>query len=322
MMTPLVRASRALSSSATARAHLLPGCQLLVCDMAGTTVEEAGLVYTTLQECMNDRDLGVSDADMEPWHGAGKSEVVGHFAARAQMSAAASTELETAINAEFEDRLEAKYMARGSPLALIDDALPAYFERLRTAGVKIGLNTGYPHRLQDAILDKLNLAEMVDAYTSAQEVPCGRPSPYMVHSLMAKTGVQDVRLVAKAGDTERDIGEGLNAGCGQVIGVLSGADNAACLEAAGAHTIVGNITDLALNFHEHRCAIASHTTKAWETEVDAGASADANAGYTKPSSDSNTDNGGGSTDNGTGCSGSGGPRTVTVTTTTTTTTFH
>jgi len=68
----------------------------------------------------------------------------------------------------------------------------------------------------------------------------------MVHRLMEMTGVEDVRAVAKAGDTERDIGEGRNAGCGQVIGVLSGADSREALVACGADTIVGNITQLPL----------------------------------------------------------------------------
>jgi phosphoglycolate phosphatase len=66
----------------------------------------------------------------------------------------------------------------------------------------------------------------------------------MVHALMAKLGVEDVSKVAKAGDTERDIGEALNAGCRQAIGVLSGADSEAALRASGATVIVQNITKL------------------------------------------------------------------------------
>lgn len=42
----------------------------------------------------------------------------------------------------------------------------------------------------------------------------------------------------------RDVEEGKNAGCGLVIGVLSGADNAADLLAAGADVIVPRITDI------------------------------------------------------------------------------
>jgi len=216
--------------------------KLLVCDMAGTTVEEAGLVYITLRECLNDAGLTVSETDMHPWHGAQKSEVVAHFAGREGLSAASTKDLEKRVNAEFEDRLEASYMAPGSPLAHIASSLPEHFNRLRAQGIKIGLNTGYPRKLQDAILKKLHMHEFCDATVSAAEVRSGRPSPYMVHKLMEMTGVEDVRAVAKAGDTERDIGEGLNAGCGMVFGVLSGADSAETLYAAGAHHVIKDVT--------------------------------------------------------------------------------
>jgi len=46
----------------------------------------------------------------------------------------------------------------------------------------------------------------------------------------------DVSRVAKVGDSTRDIEEGKNAGCGLVIGVLSGADTEAQLMAAVRNT--------------------------------------------------------------------------------------
>ena len=235
---------RALSAGAPPPS-LMPAVKLLVCDMAGTTVDEGGLVYTTLQSCMNAEGLGVSEEDLGPWYGAQKSAVIAHFASRAGFSSAATDSLEIKINATFEDELMASYMSSPS-LALIDPSLPDYFADLRGRGVKIGLNTGYPHKLQNALLEKLRLGEMVDGYVSSQDVKAGRPSPFMVHRLMEMLDVQDVRAVAKAGDTERDIEEGLNAGCGQVIGVLSGADSREALLAVGAHVICDNITKLPL----------------------------------------------------------------------------
>jgi len=46
------------------------------------------------------------------------------------------------------------------------------------------------------------------------------------------------------GDSVRDIEEGKNAGCGLVVGVLSGADSAEDLLAAGADLIAERLTDL------------------------------------------------------------------------------
>jgi len=236
--------ARKYASVAPPKDTLMPGIKLLVCDMAGTTVNEQGLVYTTLRMCMCDAGLSVSEADMCPWHGAGKSEVVAHFADREGASASAIHELEAKINAQFEERLLASYMAEDSPLSLIDPTLPEYFNGLRAKGVKVGLNTGYPKVLQAALLKKLRMEEFIDGYCSAQEVVSARPSPYMVHLLMSRLRIEDCRTVAKCGDTERDMGEGLNAGCGQVIGVLSGADTTEQLLKAGAHTIAENITRL------------------------------------------------------------------------------
>ena len=75
----------------------------------------------------------------------------------------------------------------------------------------------------------------------------GRPSPYMVHRLMHLLEIESAATVVKAGDSMRDIGEGLNAGCGQTIGVLSGADSREDLQRAGAHAIAENITRMPLS---------------------------------------------------------------------------
>jgi phosphoglycolate phosphatase-like HAD superfamily hydrolase len=66
----------------------------------------------------------------------------------------------------------------------------------------------------------------------------------MVHRLMEQSGIHDVACVAKVGDTVNDIEEGKNAGCGLVVGVLSGADGEAALHRAGADLIIPDITHL------------------------------------------------------------------------------
>ena len=54
-------------------------------------------------------------------------------------------------------------------------------------------------------------------------------APYMIFYAMEKLGIQDVRQVMKPGDSPADLQEGTNAGCGEVIGVLSGTHTAATL---------------------------------------------------------------------------------------------
>jgi phosphoglycolate phosphatase-like HAD superfamily hydrolase len=61
------------------------------------------------------------------------------------------------------------------------------------------------------------------------EVPAGRPAPYLIFQAMQKTRVEPVKRVAAIGDTILDLQAGTNAGAGWVIGVLSGAADAATL---------------------------------------------------------------------------------------------
>ena len=51
----------------------------------------------------------------------------------------------------------------------------------------------------------------------------------MIFTAMMRLGVIDVRTVIKVGDTPADLQEGRNAGCGAVVGVLSGASDATTL---------------------------------------------------------------------------------------------
>ena len=59
---------------------MLSEIDLIVCDMAGTVVEEGGVVYQTLRKVMVNDGLSVSEAELHPWHGAKKEAVIAHFA--------------------------------------------------------------------------------------------------------------------------------------------------------------------------------------------------------------------------------------------------
>jgi phosphonatase-like hydrolase len=193
----------------------------------------------------NHYGLEVTVQEMGPWHGAQKIEVISHFVK--DRSRTQETDLIPKVDNEFQRIASEAYFGPGKKnISLIHPNLLNYFDQLRANGVKVGLNTGYPRKIQDGLLDTLNFRPHIDAHVSAQDVALGRPSPYMVFRLMEKTLVQDVKKVAKVGDTVNDILEGKNAGCGLVIGVLSGADSKEELLRAGADFVVGNVTELAL----------------------------------------------------------------------------
>lgn len=228
--------------------------KLLVLDMAGTTVNEGGAVYEVLRRSMQQAGITVTENEIDPWHGAQKIEVIEHFARREffggkreGLSATEEAKLEQVmkkVDEVFVDQLAEVYFSPGSTISLISPSLPEYLNKLRSFGCKVALNTGYPRKLQRGIIDHLHMNEFIDHFISAQDVPCGRPSPFMIHRLMEHLDVQNVKQVAKAGDTIRDIQEGVNAGCSLTIGVLSGADKQTDLQQAGAQLIVSNITDV------------------------------------------------------------------------------
>jgi phosphoglycolate phosphatase-like HAD superfamily hydrolase len=84
----------------------------------------------------------------------------------------------------------------------------------------------------------------VDAVIASDEAPRGRPYPDMIRLLMAKLGVVDASRVAKVGDTPVDLEEGVNAGCGLVLGVTTGSFTRSQLEACASGRIVESVTDV------------------------------------------------------------------------------
>ena len=227
----------------------LENIDLIVCDMAGTTVMEGGVVYKTLRAAMNADGLDVSEEEMHAWHGAKKEAVILHFAKEQEHSETSEDELQLRVKRVshlFENMIADAYFGEDSPVRLIDEDLKSWMGHLQARGTRCALNTGYPPKLQMDLMKKLGLDSVVDGAVSAYEVKEGRPAPYMIFKLMENLGVVDVRRVAKVGDTVRDIQEGRNAGCGLVVGVLSGADSEEMLLAAGADMVVPLITDLAV----------------------------------------------------------------------------
>ena len=69
-----------------------------------------------------------------------------------------------------------------------------------------------------------------------------------------------MKRVCKVGDSVRDIQEGRNAGCGLVVGVLSGADSYQELMDAGAHMVCDRVTVPCLKAVEVLMVLEIHCT--------------------------------------------------------------
>ncbi|GGU46326.1 phosphonatase-like hydrolase [Lentzea flava] len=186
---------------------------LVVLDIAGTTVQEHGLVYRALADTVT--AAGGSADDVGRWMGADKREAISSMLGRSDVDAEF---------AGFHERL-AKLYAESPPTPL--PGVPEALAHLRSTGVKVALTTGFDRPIVDGLLDVLGWRTgVLDAVVCVDDVPAGRPAPYMIFKAMELTGARDVRRVLTAGDTVRDLEAGTNAGAGFVVGVLSGSQTA------------------------------------------------------------------------------------------------
>jgi phosphonoacetaldehyde hydrolase len=102
---------------------------------------------------------------------------------------------------------------------------------LRSRGISIGASTGYFR----AAAERVYRAAAEQGYkpdhcVCAEEVPVGRPAPWMIFHIMEALGRFPPAAVVKVGDTVPDIGEGLAAGAWS-IGVLRSSSEVGCTEA-------------------------------------------------------------------------------------------
>jgi len=84
---------------------------------------------------------------------------------------------------------------------------------LRRQGIATGSTTGYTREMMAALLPRAAAAGLLPGATvCADEVPAGRPAPWMAITAAMQLGVYPMEACVKVGDTLVDIAEGLNAG--------------------------------------------------------------------------------------------------------------
>ncbi|MFE3520600.1 phosphonatase-like hydrolase [Streptomyces sp. NPDC059161] len=215
---------------------------LVVLDMAGTTVADGGLVERAFASAAG--RLGVEPGSAEhttmldyvrATMGESKISVFRHLFGD-------ETKAQRA-NAAFEEAYGE--LVDGGLIAPIPGARTAV-EQLQSEGRTVVLTTGFARVTQDAILDALGWRDLVAlTLCPADAGGRGRPYPDMVLSAFLRTGAVDsVRDMAVAGDTSYDMLGGVRSGAGVVAGVLTGAHDKGALTAAGATHVIDSIAQL------------------------------------------------------------------------------
>ena len=217
--------------------------KMIVCDMAGTIIQENGIVYNALYNTIKLINPRLKREEINNFHGCSKKEVINFFVDKERMNS--PEVIKSNLNSEFNYFLKKEYSINRT-VKLIDNNLPSFFNALRDQDIKVCLNTGYNKEIQKLLIDKFNLNDSIDDFISSSEVSRGRPYPHMINTLMRRNNIDDSKTVIKIGDSLADILEGKNAGC-ITIGVLSGAETRGSLESKSPDYILDNIMKLRIN---------------------------------------------------------------------------
>lgn len=217
--------------------------ELAVFDLAGTTVNDPDAVSSCLRAALEAAGLSVSPVAVQAVRGLPKREAIHKLVE----SAAGRDDLLDhidAIHGAFVARMVRFYGTDPSVYEI--PGTSATFARLKQAGIKVGVNTGFSRGIVQVLLDRLGWSKngLLDASVASDEVPRGRPHPDMIQRLMAQLGVSDPRIVVKVGDTPADLEEGVHAGCGLVVGVTQGTHSRQQLEKYPHTHLIDSVADL------------------------------------------------------------------------------
>jgi phosphonatase-like hydrolase len=216
--------------------------ELVIFDMAGTTINDDDAVNRCVRAALAEVDVVVSREAVNQVMGIPKPVALTKL-----LESAGRTDLLPrlhAIHADFVARMTRFYQTDPSVHEIAGAG--EVFERLRAAGIRVVLDTGFTRDIADVVLARLgwNRPGILDGTVTSDEVERGRPHPDMVRKAMRDLGISDARRVAKVGDTPADLDEGTSAGCGLVVGVTEGSHTAAQLQSSPHTHLVGTICEL------------------------------------------------------------------------------
>jgi phosphonoacetaldehyde hydrolase len=244
----------------------------VVFDWAGTTVDYGSRAPALVfREIFRREGVEISFAQARGPMGLAKRD---HIAAILQLpDVAARWEQSHGRTAEDSDidRMYHEFLPlQKETLAAHCDVIPGVPEAVaecRRRGLKIGSTTGYTHELVDVFAARVaEQGYSPDCVVCSDDVPQGRPAPWMLLEAAKQLGVYPLQHIVKVDDTAPGIEAARNAGCwavgitrtGNEVGLteaefadLSPDAQAAAIQmaagkltAAGAHFTIASVADL------------------------------------------------------------------------------
>ncbi len=220
--------------------------KLAVFDIAGTTIHDENSVAKAFQFSLNNHGYpSVTLQEANEKMGYSKPQAIRELLEIHEPDTAKITDqLIDKIHTDFVEGM-LNYYATDPAIRAVEDA-EMVFDALHAMGIKVGLDTGFSRDITDIILKRVgwDRGTYIDASAASDEVPQGRPFPFMIQKIMAELGIEDPKEVIKIGDTEVDINEGHNAGCLMSIGVTSGVYSAEELLPHRPTYLIDSLTEL------------------------------------------------------------------------------
>jgi phosphonatase-like hydrolase len=217
--------------------------ELVVFDMAGTTIEDHGEVLTAFKSALAKNHIRASDDFLQKWRGASKKQVL-RQCIEEQFGREASDNPQRIEEAygDFRNFLEDLYVREGvRPIHGAADT----FKWLKAQNIRIALTTGFYRKVADMILQKVGWnSDAVDVSICSDEVAMGRPAPYLIFRAMEASRITNVYRVVNVGDTTLDLLSAVNAGVRGNVGVLTGTQTILHLGKVRHTHIIPSVADL------------------------------------------------------------------------------
>ena len=210
---------------------------LVILDMAGTTVEDRQQVPEAFERALQDADVSVTRDQIARVRGASKRQAIADLLPEGPERA----ERASRVYDRFVALLAEGYAGTARAVPGAEEAIA----RLRADGIRVALNTGFDRRITELLMASLGWSvDSVDAVACGEDVESGRPAPFLILHCMRQTAVRDPGRVASVGDTVLDLRAGHRAAVRYNIGVLSGAHTREMLEREPHTHIIDSVAEV------------------------------------------------------------------------------
>ncbi len=195
--------------------------KMIVSDIAGTVIVDKDYVAIAFIEAFMHEGIDLDIDVIRSLMGFKKTEAI---TAVLKANKAYISEVQVnRIHDSFQQLMTSFYSSTHElePLPGVEEFLQMALEK----NIIVTLNSGFPKVIVDVIVDRLGWLHngWIKSTIASDEVANGRPHPDMIIELMKRHQIDHSASVLKIGDTMVDVQEGLNAKCGLVVGVSTGA---------------------------------------------------------------------------------------------------